>query len=779
MPNTDTIELLDVHVAFLPYSFLYASDCIVTNNGEMIMTIKVEQFYSNDSIRDVLLSFFNTHKTSEVAFWIHTVRRKGNVLDPSMFATDIQFLKNLNDEYITHNSFEIGYKTEIYISIITKRFKYLKSFANKFRKAFFFGPISKLYLSHFSMHYKKLKDITTECLRLLSGFNSSVLTVENISSGGPLNFLKAMLNLNFDSDTPIPIENLSSYLLRGIKVAFGNNALQIRDDVLKKSTYVASLKIKAFRYPKAYDNIMEILNLKQEFICTEILTFGEKVSGGAFDTQLNFLNISGDDDLKKELGFDVYEKVGAKNNYCDQNIFFLIFSPVLKELDLKVEAIVNALSSSGFISIRHDVFLQNSFWASFPGNFSYIPKRNLNLINNCAAFTDLNKYLTGRSKNLVWGSPIAIFKTLYGRLFFFNFHCDLNGNIHTIISGNKYYGKTQLRNYLLLQSLRIGARIIVIERFYESIVMAKAIGATYCQIEGNSNSESKYFNPFAYNIDNNMDVHITHMIGMSGNTLDEGRAIAILEDIKKNFGVENIKVSDIKAFLLQIPELQDYVGNKYFDDVYGEENIDWGCDKLFIGVEKFTNNKETIIYQLTLMHYIVHRIIENINDRTILVLPGLSLVEYYTPLEMDLLFNDLKSKDCVLILLFDDVSEFQDKQKIDIIEKYVGTMIFFVGGVDLYKAGDIGMTSHDVDMIENLEIYDQSFFIKQSGRSDVVHFNFASLKEHFVLSSNNKTYEIYKESISEANNTGKDWLEIYYSKCEEREAKSVISGEFY
>lgn len=779
MAITDSIALSNVHVAFLPYSFLYANDCIVTKNGEMIMTIKVEPFYSNDSIRSAILSLFNTYKTGDVAFWIHTIRRKANVLDDNSFETDIKFLKELNDNYFQKNSFEVGYNTEIYISIVTKRFGYLKSFTRRLKNAFFFRSISKLYIMHFSTHYKKLKDIALEFQKLLSNFNSSILTVDGMNKGGILTFFKSILNLDFDSDVPISAEDLSFYLLKGIKIAFGNNVLQIRDDGLKRSLYVASLKIKAFRYPSISTSMMKILDLKQDYICTEILTFGDKISGHAFDTQLSFLNMSEDEDLKKELGFDVYENVGEKNKFCHQNIFFLIFSSELKELDSKVESVVKILSDAGFISIRHDIFLQNSFWSTFPGNFSYIPKVNLNLINNCAALTDLNKDLTGRKRNLAWEYPIAVFKTLHKKLFFFNFHCDLDGNVHTVISGNKYYGKTQLRNYLLLQSLRLGARIAVIERFYESIVMSKVINGNYCQIEGLENPGSSYCNPFSYNIDKNIDFHITHLIEISGNKIGQERALEIIKEIKKNFGVENIQVSVIKEFFLKIPELKSYVESKYFDDFYGEENIDWNSHKLFIGIEKFIKIPETKIYRSVLMHYVVRRIIESINSRTVFVLPGVSLVSYYTPLEMDALFCSLKNKDCVLVLLFDDVSEFKDKEKMSVIDKYIGTIIFFVGGIDLYKAADIGINSSDLEMIENLAIYDQSFFIKQSGRADVVHFDFALLKEHFILSSNKKTYDIYKKSLEESTVKGEDWLNIYYRKCEEESSKSVIAGEFY
>ena len=116
-PNTVSSELI-------PYACYYNANTILTENGEMLQTIKIPSFVTNKSkenfysLRNILNKTFKKNSKNEnLSFWFQTVRKPVDIV-PQNQKYDNYTAKFIMDRWNSHYKWDKQFANEIYITVI-------------------------------------------------------------------------------------------------------------------------------------------------------------------------------------------------------------------------------------------------------------------------------------------------------------------------------------------------------------------------------------------------------------------------------------------------------------------------------------------------------------------------------------------------------------------------------------------------------------------------------------------------------------------------------------
>ena len=121
--------------------------------------------------------------------------------------------------------------------------------------------------------------------------------------------------------------------------------------------------------------------------------------------------------------------------------------------------------------------LEPAFWAQFPGNFSYIPRRGMIASRNFASLASLHNFARGKAEGNHWGQAVTVLETTAAGPYHFNFHHGDLGNFTVI--GPSGSGKTVVLNFLLAQARKYDPRIIFFDKDRGAELFLRAIGGRY------------------------------------------------------------------------------------------------------------------------------------------------------------------------------------------------------------------------------------------------------------------------------------------------------------
>lgn len=486
---------------FVPFACYFDKTTLLTKNGELVKILKIPCYLFNKSNKDLFdlreklrMAVFSSVDQTNVSFWFHTIRRRGNISSKiNERKCDNFFSKELNTEHHKENEWNSQFLNELYISIvisdtednILKPLNFLSSISFLNFKNIKYKRLKKLH--------KKLKAISLKIQKSLSDYGVKVLDMKEKKDGYYSEHMKFFSNLiNLEKDYfPVSLNDISSDLTTK-KIAYGNNVIEITNHERKKFATLFSLKL---QHEMSLGQLDQLLQIPQEFVITQMIGYcDKKYFINSYNEQKNVINLSEDIDFTHISGLnDIYSLVKNRpTDYALTQTTIMLISDTRTELNDNVKRIHEVFNKLGLIAVREDVFMPTLFWSQLPGNFSFVKRFSFIPSFNMGSFASLYNFPIGKMRGNHWGNAITIFRTALKTPYFFNFHFENNGT--TFIVGPKKSGKTTMLNFLISESRNVCQKLFYVDCKRQSEVFINAINGKYYNITNKKGKRVRNFN---------------------------------------------------------------------------------------------------------------------------------------------------------------------------------------------------------------------------------------------------------------------------------------------
>lgn len=607
--NLDKPYFYNAH-EFIPVACHFNEKTLITKNGELLQIIKIDGLYSENisekitNLRYILQqSFANNINDEDFACWIHTIRETQNLSDE--YQTDKIFSNNLNRVWKYKNLWEEKYSNKIYISILIKGLAFdIKEIYELF-DSFNLKSLKKIHDKHLHEKYEKLNQAVLNIYSDIKDFNSSILHLISKDDGlysENLEIYNKFLNF-VDESLKIDARDLSK-TLGTVRYAVGNNVIELEKDSKKKYITVFSTKEFENISDKALDYILQT---DLDFITTEIFYYEDiKNIKSQIDEWSKLYKDSRNEYMLSAKGFSNFYDIEQKYRipYCKKQISISLFSDDLNSLEIYAEIFSKKLAKIGLVHVREDINIENSFWAQMPGNFEFIRRAEISLVEHVASFATIQNTNPGskNSKSEKLGRYLTIFETNKNTVYYYDFY-NQSKKAFNLIVGEENSGKTIFMNFLNSESMKYDSNILYLTNDSRSKVFLKSLG-------GKLYDSLPPINPFSINLvreDKNILREIIKLLFSknknSSNELENftNEENIIIEKLcnfvltKEDFTLYDFK--DFEAsdqieseFLKRIePFLDRNIYGKYFN----HENNKWRFDKKTIVGFNFSNYSDS------------------------------------------------------------------------------------------------------------------------------------------------------------------------------------------
>lgn len=489
---------------FIPIACHYNSNTLLTKNGELLQTIQINGINSENisdklfNLREVVRSAIkkNTH-SNNFAFWVHTVRQKTDLDDPTLY--DKLLSANIHTLWQQKNYWDDKFVNTLYITIIYDSAKLQVRNLGALIMSLSFKRMADFQNKYLDGVFSKLNDTVDAILADLQEFGAVKLGIRfegEESYSDPMFLYRRIVHLN-EEYCLVPVANLSN-VLASTQYAVGSDKIEvISPEQPKKFTSILSIKEYQEISSAALDSVLQ---LPVELIATEIFYFvGKKEVTQNFKEQAYIVQVSKDAKLAEitELNKIMNLDESIPNQFCKQQISIAIIARDLEQLDQSIAKASTELSKIGIVHVREDINLEQTFWAQLPGNFSYLRRMSPTIIDNIAALASLHNFPTGEQKN-IWGKAVTLLRTEKGTPYFMNFHGKESNSGNTCIFGVSNTGKTTLTNFLISEATKYNPTILYIANNDNSKIFIEALEGqwfNYTVTNGIIN-EKNLINPF-------------------------------------------------------------------------------------------------------------------------------------------------------------------------------------------------------------------------------------------------------------------------------------------
>lgn len=483
---------------FIPIACHYDKDTLLTKNGELIQTLQINGINSEKisnklfNLREMVRNAIKKNVNSgNFAFWIHTVRRKTNLDDTTLYNKLLP--ANIHSLWQRKNYWDDKFVNTLYISIIHDSASIKVRNLNSLVNSLSFKVIADFHDKYLENALKELNDATNRILLDLEEFGAVKLGIRfegEKSFSDPMFLYRSIVHLK-EEECLVPITNLS-YALASTQYAVGSDKIQIISREDKKFASILSIK----EYQEVSSSSLDgFLQLPVELIATEIFTFISKNEvNQAFESQDYLANVSGDDRVREVKGINKILKLAPTipTQFCKQQLFITITASNIDKLENDITQASKGLSKVGIVHVREDINLEQTFWSQLPGNFTFLRRMSPTILENVSALASLHNFPTGNQYNS-WGKAVTLLRTQVGTPYFMNFHAN-NKRGNTCIFGTSKTGKTVLTNFLISEATKYNPTIVYLSNCNDAQLFIETLEGTWQ--EKGLEKDQNLFNPF-------------------------------------------------------------------------------------------------------------------------------------------------------------------------------------------------------------------------------------------------------------------------------------------
>ncbi len=789
---------------FIPIACHYDENTLLTKNGELLQIIQIhgvnaekvseKLFDLREMLRD---SIRKNVKTSNFAFWIHTVRRVTN-LDDVNASYDKLLPSNIHDLWKKKNYWDAKFVNTLYISIVHDaaaiKIKNLSSFVNSLFYKVIATDFHDKYLAAASANLTSLVD---KILLDLTDLGATRLGIrfEGSKSFSDLMFLYRRIVHLSEGYCLVPLTDLSEALSSN-RYAIGSDKIEAITEDGKKFAALISVKEYPEISPKAFD---EFLQLPVEMIATEIFYFlHKKEIAENFAEQNYILSVSKDSKLSeiKKLQKIIDSKDDDTNQFCNQQISITIIADDIPKLEQSISSASELLAVMGIVHVREDINLEQCFWAQLPGNFSFLRRMTATLSDNITALASLHNFPTGEQFS-IWGKAITLLRTEKGTPYFMNFHAR-NNRGNCCIFGTDKTGKTTLTNFLISEATKYNPTIVYIGSNNDSKLFIEAIEGTWIE------NETTIINPFLLEDNDDSRIFVYEFLKIICNhyviTLTEpeleflkifrdkifaiDKASRIFSNILKEmdfsseggvliseklshfkdsaiyhklFDETKISLSEAKVVGLNLYEFSDISFKERF---YPKERK--YLDKFTTDSKRNTSISTAIIYAISYHLSLVG------NRPKILAIDSLDSfckTEIYIPV-MTMISNKLQDMLGILLCNFNfDYIKSEDSSILNEWLDLIDTKIILPSEVKLKTYNALGLNVPEIEKLSKFSVNSRVFLISQNNQSVIVELSISGLPAIVrILLSKDQELEIYNKILKDYPGHPDNWLIHLYDE---------------
>ncbi len=757
--------------SFIPFAAYYDAETIITKNGEVLQTIKVDGFDYNpdclkggidlrDCIREAISKSFHD---DSFAVWISTVRSRRNYQQAANFKTDNQLAWLMEKHWLNLRRYDCQYSNDVYITILKEAQTARIGGALGFLRGLSPSMERNYRMSYLKHSAAELRSACDSFMEHLQDFKATRLTIENKSGVYYSQHLPFFARLLGMPDMEYPVDEVDlSVILSDYTHTLGSGTVEVRGGNIRQ--YGTILTIKNFL--EAPGSLLDFfLQLPLEFIVTQSMNFlPAKVAVNPYRPIAEKFTLSGDAITQEKSGVLSMLEANADNKkaYVEQQVNVSIFSESVEELEQTVEKVIKGLNELGFLSFREDIGLEDAYYAQLPGNFAFIKRARPINTAYAGEFANIQSFPSGRPEN-PWGDAISIIPNRYGTPYFFNFHSGDSG--HTLVLSENRDQKNSSANFLLCQAGRNDTRIISLDISASTCCPLLAMGGSIVGI-----NEDYCINPLKLPDNTSNRNFCSYWIGsilsLNGITVNAGLQQAvktIVQKIMKNeTGGRNLTaIADMLKVAGADKEaaafekwLQKYPFNK------AEGEIDLSGHITCLSLEHIAKDK-TLLSPVVM--YLLHIINSRITGQpTIIVLDEAfrMLSEPVIQAIIPPMLDSLTQKNALMLFTSSNPHELaHTKTMRQIMDKMATSLIFNISYVEENLRQGLNLHDHEIAVLQNLKSVEGEALLRNDSLNLVLLLNLRNMTDvKSILESDAKTFDSLKETLARIPDRENNWL---------------------
>ncbi len=434
-------------------------------DGLAFETVDADDLNYRKAVRNTMLRAI---ASSRLSIYHHVVRRRVT-LDGSG-AIDGAFAKELDAAWQTRLRSRRLYVNDLYITLLRKPEPLQHGFFGRGG-----GSAGR------ARDHRELDAARDALLAALSTYKPRLLTAyeqDGRRYSEPLEFLGGL----FDGEMKpclMPAGAMAD-TVASRRVSFGFEALEFARAGDSQRAFAAMIAVKEYPPHTAPGQFDGLLSLPHEFTLTESFSFVDRqIALDRMNLALRRMRAADDDavSLRRDLSEAKDHTAAGRLAFGEHHLTVMVRAANLAALDEAVADVQAGFTEVGAISVREDVALEPSYWAQFPGNGGFIPRKALVSSANFAGLASLHNHPVGRAQGNHWGPAVTTLETTAASPYHFNFHHGDLGNF--LVIGPSGAGKTVLVNFLLAQAQRFEPRVVFFDKDRGAEIFMRAMGARY------------------------------------------------------------------------------------------------------------------------------------------------------------------------------------------------------------------------------------------------------------------------------------------------------------
>jgi type IV secretion system protein VirB4 len=448
---------------------------VLTLDGLLFETADTDEINYRKALRDASLQAVGS---SRFALYHHIIRRRvepqleARFPDPFSAELDSAWRERLRSKRLFVN--------DLFLCIIRRPLQGRGGAAN--RLASLFGRISnEAHIAELATERRALDAARDALLAALSRYGARLLGGYDLN-GAPcsevLEYLSALYNGEL-RPVRLPEGDVGAYLPYR-RVSFGAQTIELSSAGDLSRSFLGLVSIKEYPGQTAPGMLDELMRLPVELVVTQSFGFVDRQAAlSRVNLALRRMRAADDEalSLRGELGVARDDLAAGRAAFGEHHLTVSVKGDSLGAVDDGVAEVQAALTDLGLIAVREEMALEPAFWAQFPGNFSYVPRRGLVASRNFASLASMHNFPAGQASGNHWGEAVTVLETTAAGPYHFNFHHGDLGNFTVI--GPSGSGKTVVLNFLLAQARKYDPRIVFFDKDRGAELFLRAIGGRY------------------------------------------------------------------------------------------------------------------------------------------------------------------------------------------------------------------------------------------------------------------------------------------------------------
>jgi type IV secretion system protein VirB4 len=739
---------------------------VIQVRGLLFETADTEEINYRKRLRDATLQAIGS---SRYAVYHHIIRREAEVSLDAEYSD--HFSRDLDSAWRERLGTRKLYVNDLFLTLIRRPLQGKIGVANRLRQR-----LGKKIAEPFDTTRYELQQLTQArdaLIAALGSYEPRLLGIYDSPQGPcsePLEFLSYLFNGEM-RPVLLPMQDLGDYLPYR-RVSFGQDAIELGRAGASPRSFLGLVSVKDYPGQTAPGMLDELLRLPFELTVSQSFGFVERQAAlSRMNLALRRMRSAEDEalSLRGELTDAKDDVAAGRAAFGEHHMTIAVRGSSPELIDEGIAEVQAALADLGILSVREDIAIEPAFWAQFPGNFKYIPRRGLVSTSNFAGLASCHNFALGKETGNHWGEAVTLLETTAAGPYFFNFHQGDLGNFTVI--GPSGSGKTVVLNFLLAQSRKFRPRIIFFDKDRGAELFIRAIGGRYDVLRAGTPSG---LNPLQLpDTPTNRHFIIDWLSVLAGDV--DGEDLAGIKDaVDANFEqpIEHRR-------LRYIVELFRGGHRPHSNDLWSRLRPWWGDGErawLFDNEQDLTElGAETVGFDMTqvldapimrtpAMMYLFHRVEERLDGSPAIIV----IDEGWKALDDDVFVKRIKDWEKT-IRKRNGVVGFATQSAQDALESKIASTIIEQAATQIFTSNPkaqateyvegFGLTEHELELVRTIPDTAHCFLIKHGNDSVVARLNLTGEKDLLtVLSGRERTVRLLDEIRLATGDDPADWL---------------------